>query len=131
MAKKVLKLEDYERHITLLAKGHYGTLAKDNVTKLKLLVAHISGIELEYISRGDIYGTVVDTFFLLAETGPQRRLKAFMTGLAGKFSPALSFEDMINSMIGFIAVTKCSGRSDGVEIDIGLPDPEIMRKLRE
>src|SRR3989344_818963 len=149
MAEIVLKLEGFTKEMTLYAKGFYPK--KDSFEDLKIIVAHIAKLNPEHIAFTDVLYLLIDAFWQFASLGPIERVPNFLKSLCGKFGRisgthhlpietwvrtkvteinGLTLQSLLNELFGFIKLTKFSGRSDGVDIDIGHPDPEITRKLK-
>lgn len=59
MNKNIFKINDYDRHFFLYAKGHY-KLSDNLIEDLKKILAHRSCLEIQHITTEDIITVLAD-----------------------------------------------------------------------
>lgn len=129
--KTIIELDEFARHITLYAKTWYPK--NELMEDLRIIISIISGIEKKYISAGNVYGVVMDTFLRLS-IHENNRTDIFWKELFEKHwlytkKKELVPEDLITYLIGFISTIKIFNRYDDKIIILGKIDEKIVNAL--
>ena len=115
------KIEGFERHVILFAKGWYDKVLDKNLSqtqKLKILLSKYSELELVYISDNHIYEIVVDAFCKYNSSREQSEvLSRLFYPFWNKNGNMVSRETILENMLGMLSIVKIQ---DKYELDMTL-----------
>lgn len=125
MEKDKVKIAQSNRHFLLYAKNHYKstTIIED----LKTIQGHWSGVDRELITICNVYEHQVN---LLADLCGEQALRNVLLDLWKwkSINTEISVEHILQKIDAYLAQIKVKERSDGLILELGEPDYNILPK---